>query len=73
MRDALGPSGVLRVKTEDGGEVTLLHLAGRDGAVVLVLPANGFHVKCDTTLVSVCGRRHGQPFCKGLVEESMLL
>ena len=47
-------SDVLCLKTKDGGAANLLHLAGADGPVVLVLPANGFPVKCYTTLVSSC-------------------
>ena len=52
MLGALGPSGVLCVNTKHRGKLNLLHLTGNDGAIVLVLPANGFHVKCYTTLVS---------------------
>ena len=42
------------LKTNDGVGVNLLRLAGADGPVVLVIPANGFPVKCYTTLVSSC-------------------
>ena len=56
MDHVLEASDVLWLKTKDGGEANLLHLAGADGPVVLVLPATGFPVKCDTTLVSSCRR-----------------
>lgn len=54
MDRALEASDVLCLETKDGGKASLLHLAGVEGPVVLVLPANGFHVKCYTTLVRHC-------------------
>ena len=51
MDRALEASDVLCLETKDGGKASLLHLAGVEGPIVLVLPANGFHVKCYSTLV----------------------
>ena len=42
---------MVAVSTVDGATVSLLHLAGNSGPLVLFLHANGFHIKCYTPLV----------------------
>ena len=52
MRPLLASGDRTSVNTRDGSKVELLHLAGDGGPVVLLLHANGFHVKSYGPLVS---------------------
>ena len=52
MEQTLAESSLLAIDTSDGARVNVQHLAGRTGPVILVLPANGFPIKCYTPIVS---------------------
>ena len=57
MVEALAGVQMLSVPTKDGAKVNLVHLAGYGSTVVLVLPANGFHIRCYIPLVRPANER----------------